>query len=148
MYAQRETLNRREGCCLSFSARSKRKNRESQVKKLRETRKVYPAYGTYDLLIEVEFNSTKELDAFVFESSKNHGNKRDRYAVPLGNADHGTRLIAKSKKANGASFSLNGTTLPQPDPAITILPCSLNSLPTITVDVNVTLGIMRTLSIM
>jgi len=39
----------------------------SQIKKLKESKRVYPTYGTYDMIIEVKFDTSKELDSFVFD---------------------------------------------------------------------------------
>ena len=45
------------------------KDREvlGQIKKLGEAKRAYPTYGIYDLIVEVEFGSSRELDAFVFD---------------------------------------------------------------------------------
>lgn len=45
------------------------KDREvlSNIKKLKETRRAYPTYGIYDMIVEVEFENSKDLDSFVFD---------------------------------------------------------------------------------
>ena len=45
------------------------KDREvlDQIKKLGEAKRALPTYGTYDLIVEVEFGSSKELDSLVFD---------------------------------------------------------------------------------
>lgn len=45
------------------------KDREvlGQIKKLKEAKRAYPTYGTYDLIVEVQFDTSKELDSFVFD---------------------------------------------------------------------------------
>ncbi len=38
-----------------------------EIKKLREIKKAHATYGTYDLVLEVEFKAIEELDEFVFD---------------------------------------------------------------------------------
>ena len=38
-----------------------------EIKKLREAKRAYPTYGIYDLIVEVQFDTSKELDSFVFD---------------------------------------------------------------------------------
>lgn len=38
-----------------------------EIKKLKEIKKAHATYGTYDLLIEVEFKDIDGLDEFVFD---------------------------------------------------------------------------------
>jgi len=45
------------------------KDREvlKQINKLPETKRAYPTYGIYDLIVEVKYDSSKKLDSFVFD---------------------------------------------------------------------------------
>ena len=38
-----------------------------EIKKLKEAKRAYPTYGIYDLIVEVQFDTSKELDSFVFD---------------------------------------------------------------------------------
>lgn len=38
-----------------------------EIKKLKEVKKAHATYGTYDLVIEVEFKTIDKLDEFVFD---------------------------------------------------------------------------------
>lgn len=38
-----------------------------KIKKFNEVKRAHATYGTYDLVIEVDFKSIDDLDAFVFD---------------------------------------------------------------------------------
>ena len=38
-----------------------------EIKKLKEGKRAYPTYGIYDLIVWVQFDTSKELDSFVFD---------------------------------------------------------------------------------
>jgi len=45
------------------------KDREalSKIKRLKGTKRAYPTYGPYDMIVEVEFENSRNLDSFVFD---------------------------------------------------------------------------------